>query len=413
MLQEIYMTINLMLKSFIAVALAIGFTGIAQAGSEGNTQESGMLAPEATGAEAKASFRDIPLLDKGFVDAAPADRNDGIVTGELGIDGGDKGMIVKLAQEIADGQHGKIDSLLIAHKGKLLFESYYLRGRINLPHPQASASKAYTGFAVGRAIQLGYLTKADLDKPLISFLKDLDPTKFVAGAETITLHKAMTMRSGIRISDAQREELEKTPDLFKGQGLVQAILESSAPITAESQVFLYQDDPMLVMQVIEAVVPGTADDFIKNELFGKIGIADYSWEADVSGLPSAGDGANVTSRDMVKLGKLAKNKGEWDKERLIPADFVDTAINRIIRTSDDEIYGGGADVSNSGYGYYWWQADMKVREKSYATTSASGGGGQFVILVDELDLIIVATGYEREVRTMQMTAERILPAFVQ
>ena len=29
-------------------------------------------------------------------------------------------MIVKLAQETAEGKHGKFDSLLIAHKGKLL-----------------------------------------------------------------------------------------------------------------------------------------------------------------------------------------------------------------------------------------------------------------------------------------------------
>lgn len=245
-------------------------------------------APVATAAETTHSFWDIPVLNEAFIDAAPTDRGDGILVGKLGIDGGNKAMILKLAQEIADNRYGIFDSFLIAHKGKLLFESYYTRGRINLPHPQVSATKAYTSLLLGRAIQLGYLTMADLDKPLGTFLKYLDPTKFVEGVKKITLHHALTMRSGIRISKEQQEEFQKNLDQLKGQGKVQAFLEHSAPITTESQSFLYQGDPMLVMQVIDAVVPGTAKDFLKNELLDKIGITDYTWLTEDSGLPSAG-----------------------------------------------------------------------------------------------------------------------------
>ena len=169
------MTVNLKLKSLIAIALISSLSITGATGAE----KGDSLAPEVTAEEAALSFRDIPYLDKAFIDPTPATREDAIVVGELGVDGGDKDMIVELAQEIADGKYGRLDSLLIAHKGKLLFESYYLRGRINAPHPQASTTKAYTNLAIGRAIQLGYLTMADLDKPLISFLNDLDPTKLV------------------------------------------------------------------------------------------------------------------------------------------------------------------------------------------------------------------------------------------
>lgn len=404
------MTINLGFKSFLAVAL---FSSFAAAGAEKNTEESDGLAPEVAAADATLSFRDIPYLEKAFVDTAPGDRKDAISVGELGIDGGNKDMLVKLAQEIADNRHDRFDSLLIAHKGKLIFESYYLRGRVNLPHPQASATKSYVSLAVGRAIQLGYLTMADLDKPLASFLKDLDPTKFVEGAEMITLHKAMTMRSGIRISREQIEGFEKNPAQIKGQGQVQTYLEQSPPISSESQSFHYQPvDPQLVMQVLDAVVPGTAKDFIKNELLDKIGITNYGWQDHVSGLPAAPSGSSMTSRDMIKWGTLAMNNGVWNNEQLIPEAFIAKSINRIIRTGDDDIFGGGEDVSNSGYGYYWWQVDIKADDKSYFSTSAQGGGGQYIILIDELDLIVVATAHERDGSTMQMTAERILPAFI-
>ena len=302
-------------------------------------------------------------------------------------------------------------AFFIAYKGKLLFESYYSLGRINLPHPQASATKAYTSLALGRAIQLGYLTMADLDKPLVSFLNDLDPTKFVAGVEKITLHQALTMRSGIRISKEQREAFDKDPSQLKGQGQVQAFLEYSAPITLESQSFKYGSDALLVMQVIDAVVPGSAKDFIKNELLEKMGITNYGWRTAVSGLPKSGSGSSMTSRDMVKWGTLATNKGKWNGEQLVPEAFIAKATSRILYTGDDDVYGGGKDVSNQGYGYFWWNADLKVGNKSYFSTSAQGGGGQYIILIEALDLMVVVTAHDNDNTTLQITTERIIPAF--
>ncbi|XOV77565.1 MAG: serine hydrolase domain-containing protein [Aestuariibacter sp.] len=348
------MTIDVKFKYILAVGFLIYYSSFSAALNSDTSD----LAPKATTAEIAQSFRDIPYLENALIDGTPADKKDALAVGKLGVDGGNKQMILKLAQEIADGKHGNFDSLLIAHKGKLLFESYYLRGRIDLPHPQASATKVYTSLALGRAIQLGYLTMEDLDKPLVSFLPDLEPADLVEGAEKITLHKAMTMRSGIRISREQRDEFENNPAQLKGQGQVQVYLEHSAPITDDSQIFEYKFDPMLVMQVIEAVVPGTAEDFIKNELLDKLGITNYRWRIDVSGLPKAGSRSSMTSRAMIKLGTLAMNKGKWNGEQLIPETFIAKAINRIVHHSDDENFSAKGDVTNIGYGYFWWQADL-------------------------------------------------------
>lgn len=361
------------------------------------------------------SFIDTPLLNKAFVSTAPEGRKDGLIVGELGVDGGDKKRILTLAEEIADHKHGRFDSFLITHKEKLIFESYYARGRIDLPHAQASATKAYTGLLLGRAIQLGYLTMDDLDKPLVSFLKDLDPAKLVNGAERITLKHALTMRSGIRISERQREEMDENPDRLKGQGNVQALLERSAPITEESQVFKYGGGPELVMQVIEAVVPGSAMDFMKSELLDKLGITNYHWPiSERSGLPASGSRAKLTSRDMVKFGTLVKNQGKWNGEQLIPEAFIAQATDRILTTDDDyEVHYGGNDVSNQGYGYFWWSADLYSGEKNYFGVSAQGGYGQFIILIDELDLMVVFTAHDNDTNYLQLTAERILPAFIE
>tara|TARA_R110002096_G_scaffold177713_1_gene354471 strand:+ start:244 stop:1428 length:1185 start_codon:yes stop_codon:yes gene_type:complete len=392
------MTINSKFKSLLAVALFSSLSAVSAKAADAP-------APEATTADAAVSFWDFPYLETAFIDLTPADRADNIPVGELGVDGGNKDMIIKLAQEIADREHGLYDSMLIAHNGKLLFESYYLRGRVNLPHFQASATKVYTSLALGRAIQLGYLTMADLNKPLVSFLKDLDPTKFIAGAQKITLHKAMTMRSGIRISEEQRKELAKAPSQLKGQGQVQAWLQHSAPITEESQTYLYSWDQELVMQVIEAIVPGTAQDFIKNELLEKMGITNYRWRNGVSGLPSAGERASMTSRDMVKWGTLALNKGKWNGEQLISADYLVKATSNITDPTADwqpEAY---------SYGYFWYQMNIVIGGKNYNANVAWGGGGQHILVVPELDLVVAITGHDLEDKIIAQFSETIVPAF--
>ena len=111
----------------------------------------------------------------------------------------DQEAIRQLSQEIFSGTYGNYDALLISHKNELVYESYYRKGRINSPHGQASAVKGYTSLVLGRAIQMGYLGMDDLDKPLIHFLNDLDPSKLAPGAEKITLHKALTMHGGLTI----------------------------------------------------------------------------------------------------------------------------------------------------------------------------------------------------------------------
>lgn len=397
---------KLTFKNLLTVMLLSSFCGLATAQNEENAIKTKRIAAEATSAEVELSFRDLQSLEQAFIDTTPANRKDALVVGQLIDEGRNKDMIVKLAKEIAESKHGRYDSLLIAHKDKLLFESYYLRGRINLPHPQASAVKAYTSLTLGRVIQMGYLTLADLDKPLVSFMKDLNPTKFVDGAEKITLHKALTMHGGLSIDSEKWKALEQNPVALQGQGLVQTLLEHSGPITEESQTYLYGNfNPMLVMAVIDAVVPGTAQDFIRNELLDKLSITNYSWDTHISGLPQAGWKVSITSRDMLKLGSVVLNKGKWKGEQIISADYLAKATRGLVKPTEDWM------PDSYRYGYFWYQTPIAAGDKNYNATFAWGGGGQRVIVIDELDLSIVITGHDRDDKIMDQISDAVLPTF--
>jgi CubicO group peptidase (beta-lactamase class C family) len=142
-----------------------------------------------------------------------------------------------------------------------------------------------------------------------------------------------------------------------------------------------------------------------------MGITNYDWGTDISGLPRSGSGSSMTSRDMIKWGTLAINKGKWNGKQLIPEAFIAKATSKIVNQSDeyDDIPSG---ISGTAYGYFWWQADMLVGDKSYLSKAARGGSGQNIYVIEALDLVVVTTTHRPVDSSVSVTATRVLPAFI-
>lgn len=370
------------------------------------------LAPEVTDLNAEdVSYereKDLPYLEKPFFSLNPRDRKDGLSVGSLGEDGGDKKLVLEYARKLAETSQnpksGKTDSLLIAYKGKLLFESYFRRGRANYPHYQMSITKSYTAYAIGRAIQLGHLSMEDLHKPVISFLKDLDSSKLAKGTDRITLHQAMQMSSRIRLPQKKIQGSIKQPELLRGQGQAQAYLQFSRPIQNYDGNFKYQAaDPVLTMQVLQAVVPGSADSFIRDELLKPMAISNYFWQEDLSGYPKSAAGSSFLSRDMLKMGLLTLNKGKWKGKQHLPAKFVEQATSALTHSYGD-----------NSYGYFWWSQNQEIEGKKYPVVQGRGAGGQFIFMFPTRDLVVVATAHNKGMGTMlKELPPRLVPAFAQ
>jgi len=374
-----------------------------------SSAQSNGLAPEVTDLNASdISYQlehKLPYLESPYISAAPANKHDGIHVGKLSESALAYAPTLRFAESLApqspDEQEGNIDSLLLWHDGSLLLEAYYRRGRANYPHYQMSITKSYTAMAIGRAIELGYLSMTDLDKPVLSFLDKIDRTNLTAGADSITLHDALHMCSGVRLDADKVAAFHKIPERLKGQKQIQAYLESSAPIPSAPRKKKYQPaDPAMAIQVLEAVVPGTAEDFIRNELFAPLGITNYHWQADLSGLPKSAAGSSLRSRDMLKMGLLVLNSGKWDGQQLIPAAFIERATSPLVHS-----YG------NSHYGYFWWVSDTQINGQTYTVIQGRGAGGQFIFIFPELELVAVVTSHNKGMGKMLKTLpEKIIPA---
>ena len=346
-----------------------------------------------------------------WVSVKPQPLVDGWPQGELR----NSEQILALAEEIAKGEHRPIDSVLITSGNRLVFEAYFAYGRANLPHFQASATKSYTSLAIGRAIQMGYLSMEDLHKPIIAFFDEIDVPSLVAGVDKITLHHALSMRSGMRFGERHRQvmgQLAKTPEVLKGQKLAEVYLTLSAPITSDSQRYHYQSaDTHLAMLVLQSVLPRSTQDFIKTELLDKLGIVQYDWQDHISGIAEAAHSTSFTARDMSKWGILLQQEGSWQGQQLISKDYLRLATSKVAQPSSGT---SDFDFSDFRYGYYFWGTQLKSPQGEFDVSMAWGGGEQYVIAVKELDLVIVITaraprGLDNAI--LEMVATRILPSF--
>ena len=123
-------------------------------------------------------------------------------------------------------------------------------------------------------------------------------------------------------------------------------------------------------------------------------------------LPGVGNplGASTRPRDMLKLGQVFLTRGMWKETRVLSEWWVDESLTERFQFS------GGV-----GYGYQWWMRTLNTNAGTYRVQYAAGNGGQYIILVRELDLVIVSTGGNFGSSLMDqiwsMLENGILPAF--
>ena len=151
-------------------------------------------------AQTYAEQQKLPYLDEPYVSNAPEDLGDGLPVGAL-TGPGTENAIKALLNDDRAGKYSNLDSILLWKDGRLVFEMYNRRGRVNGPHYAMSITKTLTSITLARAIQQGLLSMNDLNKPVISFMPGIDRSKIKPGVETITLRDALFMKSGLRFPD--------------------------------------------------------------------------------------------------------------------------------------------------------------------------------------------------------------------
>jgi CubicO group peptidase (beta-lactamase class C family) len=127
--------------------------------------------------------------------------------------------------------------------------------------------------------------------------------------------------------------------------------------------------------------------------------AGFAWAQDSQGYQVGGSFLKLTPRDLAKFGYLYLREGRWEGRQLIPVGYV-RASTRV----------QSRPPGPAKYGYHWWV----ISQGEPGGFFARGFGGQYVLVLPSLDLVVVITCDEafrpgRDVASALM-GDVILPA---
>ncbi len=308
-------------------------------------------------------------------------------------EGFDTDTLMALHQLVALRKSKKVQSVLIARNGKLVFEQYYLvrstgdgtpmpmyfPSASDTYHQMRSITKTITSTLIGNLIYEGEIESTET--PLFDYY-DIERYPDADKKRHITLKHALDFNSGLDWkewgeynSDAMNMWLSPDPYEY--------ILNKEVAVEPGEQ-FVYQGAmSVLLGGVIEKVSGMSLREYAEHALFEPLGITSYDWFAhEVTGDYLGSSGLYLRTRDLAKLGQLYLNKGKWGDFRIFGAQWVADSL---------EAKGKFWPNKSIQYGHNWWFPNIVVNGEKLNIAGMRGSGGQEMFIIPDLNLIFAMT----------------------
>lgn len=305
---------------------------------------------------------------------APLSANDGWRVGRARDAELDEESLRALVQRVLDADPAaadspRIHSLLVARHGKLVLEEYFYGFTAERAHDLRSASKTFTSLLAGIAM--------DRDTSL-TIHSPIDPAR-----PNVTLGHLLTHSSGLACNDDD-ERSPGNQDVMQGQQEQRdwyRYFVALPVLHPPGTTYAYCSAGINFAAGMVARNTGTwLPDFFDRHVARPLQFEHYYLNLMPGGEAYGGGGIYLRPRDFLKLGQTYLDGGVWNGTRIVSADWVRTSTTHRIRTADD-----GSD------GYGWHRHTLRAEGREHSEYEASGNGGQFVIVVPDLDLTIAIT----------------------
>lgn len=293
--------------------------------------------------------------------------------------------------EKLEEDYSEIHSLMILRHDQIVAEGWWTPYAPGLRHMMMSASKTFSGTAIGIAVKEGITS---LDERIVDIFPEYLPDIPNENLMNITVSDILCMGSG---SDHEVPVDQNWPmNYFR---------ETEFKYEPGTE-FLYNNAPATLLALLIKKKTGLdLPEYLKDRLFSKIGI-DYdniTWFKAPNGTSFAPGGLHCTTEDLLRLMRLYLRNGEWDGEQILDEEYVRLAASKRIDSSNIFGYAKQDRFSDNvfGYGYMMWMShdDLGYR--------AEGAYGQFGIVIPKLDMIIVITQTSSESPVSQTTLDYV------
>jgi CubicO group peptidase (beta-lactamase class C family) len=278
-----------------------------------------------------------------------------------------------------------IESLLVSFNGEELYTYYSADSGPSVAHNLYSTTKSVMSMLVGIAIGEGLITS--VDQSLAELLPAHGPI-MAPGVDAVTLRQLLTMTGGITDKDGRSS--------YPADADWTALTLATPLVKPAGSEFVYSDyGTHLISAILVEATGKSVLDYAREKLFNPLGISTepatqpyvseaelqsydstpgFDWATDPQGLNLGHSGLKITAPDMIKLGTLYLQQGQWEGQQLVPADWVRESTSKQI-------------ANDWSYGYLWWLPPLDDHPRFAALAWA----GQVLEVVPDLNLVVAVS----------------------
>ncbi|MCB0644626.1 MAG: serine hydrolase, partial [Phaeodactylibacter sp.] len=312
----------------------------------------------------------------------------------------EQGRIEALNTRIAQRYFKNITSVAVLKKGELLIEEYFNGADRNTLHDTRSVGKSLCGTVMGIAIGEGHISGADAR--LGDFYKLKEYAHYSPEKAAVLLKELLTMSSGFEGSDMDPNSPGNEENMYPTADWVKFTLDLPLdPEKTPGQTWDYFTAGVVVLgDILHQQLPGGLEQYAAEKLLGPLHIDSHQWQYTPQNVANTAGGFQTTTLNFARYGQLYLDGGQYEGQQIVPAAWISESLSDQVELP--EMAAAGT------YGYLFWNKEYEVAGKRYRASYASGNGGNKVMVIPELELVIVLTATAYGQPYMHTQADEII-----
>ncbi|MFQ5629038.1 MAG: serine hydrolase domain-containing protein [bacterium] len=275
-------------------------------------------------------------------------------------------------------------SLLIVHKGDIVYEKYEPGVSYTTKTRTWSTAKSIASTLIGIAVDQGKLVLDD-PLPFQNWIPQSSPERDPRAK--ITLRNVLHMSSGLYpVDNAWCHVVGSCLSYFAGASAIKGALNRGL-VQAPGAHWDYENyDTILGVYALKKALGNQQAylEFPRRALFDKIGMRNTIPGVDRFGDFVMSSQVYTNARDLARLGLLYLNNGKWQGEQILSESWIRFARTPAPSTKD----------RGNFYGGQWWLVPDNRTDVPPDAYTTAGNRGQYTIVVPSYNLIIVRRGLD-------------------